>query len=531
MARRWNGWGDESHDYVVPKSAASFLQQRIGATTPLPDATLQDVLRTIPATRLPDHPLVVSSERDRLMHARGQSLGDWLRMRSGRFEVFPDGVAHPTSGEQVRSLLEYAKRNAVRVIPYGGGTSVAGHITPLAGDRPVLTVDLSRLNQLADLDVDSHLATIGAGANGPQVESQLRARGFTLGHFPQSFELSTLGGWVVTRSSGQQSLRYGRIEDLFAGGRLESPVGTLDMPPFPASGAGTDIREIVLGSEGRFGILTDVTVRVTPSAEVEQFHTIFFPSWEAGLAGIRALAQARVPLSMLRLSNPVETETQLALAGRDRAVGLLERWLGKRGAGAGKTMMMLGVTGSSAQVRNAKRQATSLTKQYGGVQVGQVIGKQWAKNRFHLPYIRHGMWDRGVAIDTLETATHWSNATTLMEAIEAALRSAIANDGERVHVFTHLSHVYTSGCSIYTTYLYRCGLDHEETEDRWRRLKAAASEAIVAHGGTISHQHGVGLDHAPYLPAEKGELGMRAIRALAHEFDPDAIMNPGKLFP
>jgi alkyldihydroxyacetonephosphate synthase len=529
--RRWNGWGDESHDYTVPTSAGHFLEARIGPTRPLPDATIDDVLRTVPATRLPDHPMVITTERDRLMHARGQSLGDWLRMRSGKFEIFPDGVAYPSSGEQVRAVLDWAAQHNVRVIPYGGGTSVAGHITPLPGDRPVLTVDLSRLNQLSDLDTESHLATIGAGANGPQLESQLRARGYTLGHFPQSFELSTLGGWVVTRSSGQQSLRYGRIEDLFAGGRMETPVGTLDVPPLPASGAGTDIREIVLGSEGRFGILTDVTVRVTPQAPVEQFHTVFFPSWEQGTAAMRVMAQMRVPLSMLRLSNPVETETQLALAGRERVIGLLERFLDRRGAGQGRTMMMMGVTGSADQVRHAKRQAIAIARRYGGVPIGQVIGKQWQKSRFHLPYIRHGMWERGVAIDTLETATHWSNVTTLMNAIEEALRSAIASDDERVHVFTHLSHVYTSGCSIYTTYLYRCAPDYDETEDRWRRLKAAASEAIVAHGGTISHQHGVGLDHAPYLPAEKGELGMRAIKALAREFDPGLIMNPGKLFP
>ncbi len=218
----------------------------------------------------------------------------------------------------------------------------------------MLTLSLARMNQLLALDEQSRLATFGPGASGPQVESQLRARGYTLGHFPQSWELSTLGGWVASRSSGQQSLRYGRIEQLFAGGSLETFAGTLEIPTFPASAAGPDLRELVLGSEGRFGVISQVKVRVTPVAEQERFYAVFLPDWTRALQAIRELVQARIPLSMLRLSNAVESETQLALAGHPRQIAWLEKYLAWRGAGAGKCLMTFGVTGNRGAERRCR---------------------------------------------------------------------------------------------------------------------------------------------------------------------------------
>lgn len=211
-------------------------------------------------------------------------------------------------------MISYARKVEAQLIPYGGGTSVVGHINVLPGAQPVLTVDLRRMSHLNNMDKTSHLATFGASVTGLQLEAQLRALGYTLGHFPQSFEYSTLGGWIATRSSGQQSLGYGRIEQLFTGGRVETPSGMLEIQPFPASAAGLDLREIVLGSEGRLGILTEATVRVTPLPEQEQFLVIFFPDWERGIAAVRQMLQSRLPLAMLRLSTPMETKTNLVLA-------------------------------------------------------------------------------------------------------------------------------------------------------------------------------------------------------------------------
>ncbi|MBN1661250.1 MAG: FAD-binding oxidoreductase [Anaerolineae bacterium] len=527
--RRWNGWGDEAVELHLPENARRFLEDLVGPGEPPDDATLDQVVAQVPPSRLPDQGLISVDLADRVRHARGQSLPDWIALRSGQVGAFPDGVAYPATDEQVRALLDWAQKTGTHLIPYGGGTSVVGHINILPGERPVLTVDLGRLNRLRRFDAASQLATFGAGVMGPDLEAQLRARGCTLGHFPQSFELSTLGGWIVTRSSGQQSLGYGRIERLFAGGRLESPAGTLVLPPFPASAAGPDLCEVVLGSEGRLGILTEATVRAAPLPEMEAFHAVFFPDFDSGRAAVCEMMQARLPLSMLRLSTAVETETTLALAGHERLIGALERLLSLRGIGEGKVMLIVGVTGREGVAKTGRKEALGIAGSHGGVHAGRTFGSEWHKSRFRTPYLRNTLWEMGYAIDTLETATDWAKIPDMLVAIENALRPGLEGIGERVHVFTHLSHLYPYGSSIYTTYLYRIARDPAETLGRWQVLKAAASQAIVACGGTISHQHGVGIDHLPYMGEEKGALGMAALGDLCGRFDPSGIMNPGKL--
>jgi alkyldihydroxyacetonephosphate synthase len=527
--RRWNGWGDDSISYPLPESSIPKLIEWVGPSTPLLDATLQQVIKAVPDSRLPDHPLVTTDREERIRHARGQSLPDWVAVRSGHIDRFPDGVAYPDTEDGVQELVRWAVQQDVVLIPYGGGTSVVGHINPAPSGRPVLTVDLKRLNQLYDLDKTSYLASFGAGVQGPDLEARLGAQGFTLGHFPQSFEYSSLGGWVASRSTGQQSYRYGRIERMFAGGRVQCPAGALTMPPFPASAAGPDLRELVLGSEGRLGILTEVTVRVSPSPEQESFHALFFPEFDPGLEAVRSIVQTRLPVSMLRLSTARETATNLALAGRAQLVRLMEKGLNVLGAGEDKCMLIVGLSGQRGLVNFARRATLRIARRFHAVHVGQYMGAQWHKTRFTTPYLRNTLWEMGYAVDTLETAARWSHIPALIIDIETAIRKGLETEGEQVHVFTHISHVYTDGASIYTTFLFRRQPDPEATLAYWMRLKDAASRAIVAAGGTISHQHGVGTDHAPYLSAEKGKLGMAAVRAACSFFDPSGIMNPGKL--
>ncbi len=525
--RRWNGWGDESITADFPAQGEAFLAAILGAGRPLSDAGLDSVRARVPPSRLAEHPLLVTAADDRLRHARGQSFPDWLAMRSGDFGVFPDAVAYPETAAQIRELMAWVSLQDVSLIVYGGGTSVCGHITPQPGSRPILTLSLERMNRLIELDEESQVATFGPGANGPQVESQLRARGFTLGHFPQSWELSTLGGWVASRSSGQQSLRYGRIEQLFAGGVLETFAGPLQIPTFPASSAGPDLREMVMGSEGRFGVISEVRVRVSRLPEWEHFHVVFLPTWPQALQAVRMLAQARVPLSMLRLSNAIETETQLALAGHPKPIAVLEKYLSWRGAHCGKCMLTFGVTGNRLQNTASLKQTKKLLKGFGGIFTGSLLGDKWVENRFRFPYLRESLWKAGYAVDTLETATDWVHVDSLMKRIEHSLHDGLA--GEPVHVFTHLSHAYGEGSSLYTTYVFRLADSYSETLQRWKILKQAASRMIVNHHGTISHQHGVGRDHAPYLSVEKGALGVAALQALARHFDPERRLNPGVL--
>ncbi|NWJ46368.1 MAG: FAD-binding oxidoreductase [Chloroflexi bacterium] len=527
--RRWNGWGDDSTESHLGKDTLEYLQQRLGSGIVPQDAKLTSVLASIPPSSLPPNPLIKTDELTRLRYSRGQSMSDWIELRGGTGITFTDGVAFPENEAEISDLYEYARHTGASLIPYGGGTSVAGHINPLLGGEPVLTVAMERMSRLLCLDHDSRLATFGAGIAGPDLEAELRAHGYTLGHYPQSFEYSTLGGWIATRSSGQQSLGYGRIERLFAGGNVETPAGSLELPSFPASAAGPDLREIVLGSEGRIGIITKATVRVVPVPPVETFLAVFFKEWERGFEAVRKIVQAGLPLTMLRYSTPVETETTLALAGRRNIIAPIERYLDLRGAGAQKCMLIMGFKGSRALVQIGKREALALAHRNGGVYLGTLFGKQWHKNRFKTPYLRNSLWEAGYAVDTVETATVWEKIPQMVDSIECALKEAAMVEGEKLHVFTHLSHLYPYGSSVYTTYVFRVANTPEKTLERWQRMKKAASLAIVNGGGTISHQHGVGADHLPYLEAEKGKLGLEGIRAIIRQFDPEGLLNPGKL--
>jgi alkyldihydroxyacetonephosphate synthase len=351
-----------------------------------------------------------------------------------------------------------------------------------------------------------------------------------VGHFPQSFEYSTLGGWIATRSSGQQSYYYGRIEDLFAGGEIYTPVGKLTIHPTPASAAGPDLRQIILGSEGRYGIITQATVRVTTLPQTEDFYAIFFHDWASGVKAVREMVQACVRVSMLRLSDAQETETTLTLSGREKATAFLDRSLRFIKYGSERCMLLYGVTGSRSTTRHARRQVSTISRRHGGLGLGSIIGKAWRKGRFYTAYLRNTLWERGYAVDTLETAVPWSAVIETAEAIKEAIRNGLASSNEQVLVFSHLSHFYPDGASIYVTYLFRRAVDPDETLDRWQTLKKAASQVIVKKGGTISHQHGVGKDHMPYLEAEKDKIGMAWLEAIGRSIDPDDLMNQGTLF-
>ncbi len=527
MRRRWNAWGDPNVRFDLPPHAIAYLRDHIGSGAILTDAPFEPLCARVVPSSLPEHPAIDASAATRLLHARGQSFPDWLALRFGRLDPVPDGVAFPQSRDEVRELLAFARACNAQVIPYGGGTSVTGGVTPLDDGRPILTVALARLRGLHDLDVVSRLATLGAGSTGPDLEAQLRTRGFTLGHFPQSFEYSTLGGWIVTRSCGQQSLHYGRIEALLAGAHVETPVGTLALPTFPASAAGIDLRDLLLGSEGRLGIVTEATVRVRPIARDERFYGIFFRDWSEAEGCVRDLVHDDLPLSMLRLSNASETFTTLELARPSAASIALRRYLELRGARAGRCLLVAGVTGSHDDCDRATAALRHVVARRHGLFIGRALGRRWSHARFLGVYLRNALWELGYGVDTVETALDWPRVATAMTAIEAAGQRAFGS--EPIHAYSHLSHVYPQGSSVYTTFVFRLVDDYSENLARWQRLKRAASEAIVAHGGTISHQHGVGVDHRPYLAAEKGALGIDAMRALFARFDPDATMNPGKV--
>jgi len=530
--QRWNGWGDEAIKMDLPPQALGMLQDLIGHGQVGPDYPLATYLDRMPPSRLTPHPLISLDARLRLDHAHGQSLPDWIGLRGGTLQHFPDGVARPANGAQVCELLKFCAAQDVIVIPYGGGTSVVGHLSVPQSERPVLSLSLERLDRLVALETENRLAVFESGIRGPQIEHQLNSKGFTLGHYPQSFEYSSLGGWVATRSSGQQSNYYGRIEDLFAGGEISTPRGSMILPPFPASAAGPDLRQIVLGSEGKMGVLINIIVRITPLPERDAVYGIFFPSWEEGQKAVQQIAGTDVSFSMIRLSNPLETAINLALAGSENQISLLKRYLGLRGLDDRKfCMCLIGFTGSRRVTAAARGAALSIVRHHKGIWVGKPMGRAWGKNRFRSAYLRNSLWDRGYAADTLETALSWDRVTPAMHSIEKSIHDALRAGNHRGHVFSHLSHVYPSGSSIYTTYIFPLSDSPEQTLENWQRVKDAASRAVIAAGGTISHQHGVGKDHRQYLSFEKGSLGISTLREVFNHFDPDQRMNPGKLLP
>jgi len=520
--RRWNGWGREGNSApeALSQQLRQFLEATIGIGSALSKVTLADAIKRVSETRVKEHSLMDTTPEVRLRHARGQSLPDWLAMRSGDIGVFPDAVAKPKTVEELRELLREAHKKNLCVIPYGGGTSVVGHVNPVADERPILTISMSLMDRVTAVDRESELVTIEAGATGPSIEKQLGNLGFRLGHYPQSWEHSTLGGWVASRSSGQQSLQYGRIEQLLAGASVETLSGRLEIPPRPASAAGLDMREVILGSEGRMGIITDVTVRVSKTPESERFEMLYLPNWETGVDFARDVAQQHIPLSMLRLSNALETASHKAIN--------IDSSSSSR-TGMGSVLITYGITGSDHHCSSVRDRLEKLAEKYGIAPSDINVHTDWASSRFKAPYLRDPLGDLGYAVDTMETAVNWSGVTQTVQRIEKAISGALSDENERVLTYSHLSHIYPQGSSIYTTYIFRLGESYDCALSRWKKIKKAGASETTACGGTISHQHGVGIDHKDYLPLEKGKLGMATIAALCNLFDPKKQMNPDKL--
>lgn len=525
---RWNGYGEEAITYPLSDSARVYFCKMLGNADQPADVQRESLTIPHPYSFSDSHTLIHTDDETRLRHALGQSFPDLAAKRFGKIPRFPDAVAFPEVDEDVSDLLRWAHSAGAQVIPFGGGTSVVGGINPVdheQDERPLLTISLARLNDLRQLDQTSHLATFGAGTLGPQVEAQLRAHGFTLGHYPQSFEHSSLGGWIAARSSGQQSLGYGRIEALFAGGTIETPAGRIELPSMPASAAGPDLRQLILGSEGRLGIITNATVRVRPLPESEAFYGVMLPDWDTGLHIVRHAMQAGIPLSMMRLSNPTETETFLHMPAHQNQVELLRTLLKWKNFSSEKCLMLFGLTGSKTITSLARRMMMDLTRQHHGLWLTELIGRQWAKTRFRSAYLRDTLWEHGYAVETLETAVPWDRVGTAAQVILKALSEAVSP----VLPMVHLSHFYRDGASLYFTFVFRVGATFEETIGCWRALKEAGCKAIISVGGTISHQHGVGADHLAYLESEKGKLGMQVLKNVQKYLDPSNMMNPGKL--
>ncbi|MEU4830855.1 FAD-binding oxidoreductase [Streptosporangium sp. NPDC023615] len=518
----WSGWGDPAKAADLPEPIRTLLGDLLGVRPPRSEAATLGEVR-LPPVALPapvvdelrglvgaDH--VRLDDETRVRHTRGKSTPDLLRMRAGDGSDAPDAVVLPACHDEVLAVLAACAAHRVAVVPFGGGTSVVGGlVASRRGFAGVIALDLARLDRLVSVDAESMVAELEPGMRAPRAERLLAAHGFTLGHFPQSFEYATLGGFAAARSSGQASAGHGRFDDMVVGMTVATPRGTLDLGRAPRSAAGPDLRQVMLGSEGAFGVITSLRLRVRPVPAERVYEGWRFASFTEGSAALRTLAQRDAAPTVLRLSDETETMIGLARPGE----------IGASPGGAG-CLAITGYEGTSAEVSARRERATALLSELGGVPAGTEPGRAWEHGRYSAPYLRDALLAAGATVETLETAGFWSNLPRLYDAVRLSLSASLGSP----LVMCHISHVYGTGASLYFTVVTA------QTGDplgQWEAAKRAANEAIARAGGTISHHHGVGRDHREAHAAEIGELGVEILRGVKDRLDPEGVLNPGVL--
>lgn len=537
---KWNAWGDPAAAKPLSDGIRNLLEQALGVDA-APGTELQaDQVRLRPSTlsagdreslvAIVGAAHCITDDLSRLLRAGGKSTLDLLRRNDSGVQDVPDAVLLPADDDQVAAILRHCASKSIAVVPFGGGTSVVGGVDPVRGDfKAVVTLDLRRLGELHGLDEISGEADLGAGLTGPMAEKLLAARGFSLGHFPQSFQYATIGGYAATRSSGQNSAGYGRFDDMVRGVRMVTPAGILDLGRAPASAAGPDLRQLVLGSEGVFGVITRVRVRVHPVPETTRYEAWSFPDFATGAAALRAVVQTGTGPTVIRLSDEAETGVNLATAD---AIG--EQTI------TGGCLAITAFEGTAAHTESRQAETSAVLEAHGGTSLGEAPARAWEHGRFGAPYLRDSLLAAGALCETLETATNWSNLDTLKSAVTEALTSSLggqersdsgddtAETGTPALVLCHISHVYPTGASLYFTVV--AGQRGNPIE-QWCKAKTAASAAMVRCGATITHHHAVGADHRPWMRDEVGDLGVEVLRAVKAVLDPAGILNPGKLIP
>ncbi len=536
---RWSGWGRDEDAVEVPPHALELLRGELGVSGQARRGPV-----ALDAVKLPE-PALPSEQRRaleaivgadnvgvdraaRVRRAAGRGYPDLLRLRSGRPEGAPDAVVWPADHDEVRRVLEHCADEGIAVVPFGGGTSVVGGVDPVRGPfAAVIALDLARMAAVTALDERSLTARVGPGLRAPEADRILAARGLTLGHLPQSYEYVSLGGAVATRSAGQASTGFGRIDELVVGMTLVAPAGEVVLAPTPASAAGPRLRDLLVGSEGVLGVITGIDLRVRPVAPW-RYEGWFAPTFAEGMEALRGLEQSECAPAIARLSDEEETRVGLAMAGGGPKARAFASYLRARRVSGG-CLVVAGWAGEDVRTAPDRAQAARILRAHSAVAVGAAPARAWASGRFRAPYLRDALLDHGVLVETLETAGQWSNLARLYTAVRESLHDALARRGTPALVWCHVSHLYATGASLYFTFLARQEAGREI--EQWRAAKEAASEAVVRTGGTITHHHAVGRDHARWMADEVGTTGLDLLRAAKARLDPTGIMNPGKLLP
>jgi alkyldihydroxyacetonephosphate synthase len=546
---KWWGWGREDIAFSQDDkpSLRAFIQQALDVDIAAPGArpvAFADL--EIPASTLPDDlraalesaagaEYVSVDDHDRVVHARGKSLRDIFRHRHGDIGRIPDVVVRPADEAAVQAVLRAVLDADAVLVPFGGGTNISGslEIAPAEG-RPVVSLDLGRLDRVLEVDDASRIARVQAGIYGPDLEAQLAARGWTAGHFPDSFTHSTLGGWIATRSSGMQSDKYGDIADLTRAVRVVTPKGVLVTRPVPSQSTGPSVREMILGSEGRLGVITEATIQVHRIPPQRTILGYLFPDWTRSVAAMRELSEAEVAPSVTRVSDAHETQfsfaTRKAPTPLDRVKSFaLGKLLARKGIDPEQMCLsFIGYEGSEGYVGEQRKRVGEIVKRHGGLAIGSSPGELYDQKKFDTPYIRDFLLDRGTLADVSETAAPWSALPRVYDQTVAAARAAFAQLGVTGYVMCHLSHSYHAGACLYFTFALKPSGTRPPLEE-YDAVKSAIQQSFVDHGATLSHHHAVGVEHARWMEEDVSPAGVAMIRALLEGVDPGANLNPGKI--
>jgi alkyldihydroxyacetonephosphate synthase len=545
---KWWGWGDEGTEFQIDNRPD--LWPYIRASLNLPDDRPHSPRVAFDSVRVPEQKInrafldevterlgssrVRDDKSERLTHAFGKSFRDLWRMRHGAVNYAPDCVLYPETSDEVSAVVASAVRHQVGVIPFGGGTNIAGCLEPIGSrDRMTVSVDMRRMNRLLKLDGESETARFQAGVLGPDVESQLNRSGFTLGHFPDSFRYSTLGGWVATRSAGMQSDRYGKIEDIVLSLKMVTPAGLIETLAVPRASSGIDINRLCIGSEGAFGIITEVVVNVHRMPERKGTFGYLFSDFQSGLRALHRCHREGCVPAMARLNDPKKTALSFAFK---TAQGATQRQVGRLVKSYLKhirrmkldqaCLMLVSFEGSQEAFERDRSRAGAIFQQLGAFGLGGAPGRAFQAGKFDFPHLRDFLWDRGVLTDVSETATVWSNILPVYQAATSSIEAAMAAHCRTGWVGCHISHTYHAGASLYFTF----GLVPNPGDDlaQYLRVKKAAEDAFLANGATLSHHHAVGYEHLPWLEREISPTGLKAIQSLKHGLDPCDLFNSGK---
>jgi alkyldihydroxyacetonephosphate synthase len=546
---KWWGWGDESvsFSHEGKPELAPFIERVLGLDVRRPGTpaiAFEDL--HIPPAVLPlglRHRLedavgaehVSIDDLDRVVHARGKSLTDLMLQRRGDLGRLPDVVVRPAGEEQVVAIVGAALEADAVLIPFGGGSSISGSLEAEPGEaRTVISVDMARMNRVLSVDATSQLARVQAGVFGPDLERQLNAQGFTCGHFPDSFTYSTLGGWIATRSSGMQSDRYGDVAELTRGLRVVTPSGVLAVRPVPSTSTGPSVREMVLGSEGRLGIITEATIHVRRVPSERKILGYLFPSWADGLAAMRDIAAGEAEPSVTRVSDAHETAFSFATrtdpTPLDRVKSkALQTFLKRKGWDLeAMCLSFIGYEGSADHVASQRKLTERIVKRHGGLCIGTSPGELYDQKKFDTPYIRDFLLDRGAPADVSETSAPWGELQTVYDNVMAAGHGAFHQLDVPGYLMCHLSHSYHSGACLYFTFALNPPGDRDALDD-YGVVKRAIQQAFVDSGATLSHHHAVGTEHAQWLEEDISTPGVAMLRALFEGTDPGANLNPGKI--